>query len=358
MSPPAPPFSCSYSPNMPELLWDLNCSLAITTYQAGKLVILSAPTKNELIQLPRTFDKPMGIALSGNRLGIATKDEIHVFADSPNHAAEYPENPKSYDHIYIPRSTHYCGTLDIHDLTWHNNKMIAVTTAFSCISEINDEYNFKPIWHPKFISSINPEDRCHLNGLAIQNNELKYASALGDTDTPQGWRENKHKGGIIIDIPSGETIIRDLAMPHSPRVYNDKLYFLLSATGQLVQGNPENGSCEVVNEFNGFVRGLAKHGDYLFIGLSRIRENSSAFRDLPIAKKSLTSGIVVVYLPMGNIVGHIYYKSSVEEIYDVQVLPEMRRPGMMSLQKNVHKTAIVTPDSSFWTMKSAEGNKV
>jgi uncharacterized protein (TIGR03032 family) len=356
MKQPVPPFTCTYSPNIPELLWDLECTIAITTYQAGKLIFISSASPNDLVQLPRTFNKPMGIAVEGNKIAVATKNEVVVFADSPAHAPGYPESPNTYDHLYIPRSTYYCGDTDTHDLIWGKPGLMAVNTRFCCLSVIDDDYSFKPLWKPSFISELIPEDRCHLNGLTLQDGLPKYVSALGDTNTAQGWREKKKDGGILIDVPTGEIVCRGLAMPHSPRIYNDKLYTLLSATGQLICVDTKTGKYDVVNEFDGFVRGLARCGDYLFVGLSKLREKSSAFADLPIAKKSLNAGIVVVYLPMGSIVGQIKYESSVEEIYDVQIIPNTRRPGMMSLAKETHRRAIVTPDSTFWAITEEEAN--
>ena len=76
-TPPAP-FSCKYSPNLPELLMQLNCTIALTTYQAGKLIFISAVDENNLVQLPRTFDKAMGLALQGDKLAVATKNELVV----------------------------------------------------------------------------------------------------------------------------------------------------------------------------------------------------------------------------------------------------------------------------------------
>ena len=350
MKQPVPPFTCTYSPNLPELLWDLECTMAITTYQAGKLVFISATSPNDLVQLPRSFDKPMGIAINGKRLGVATKNEVIVFADSPEHAPGYPENPNTYDHLYIPRSTYYSGDTDVHDLIWGKPGMMAVNTRFSCLSLIDDEYSFKPFWKPSFITEVTPEDRCHLNGLTLQDGMPKYISALGNSNISQGWRENKKNGGVIIDVPTGEIVCSGLSMPHSPRIYNGKLYTLLSATGQLVCIDVKTGKYDVINEFDGFVRGLAQCGDYLFVGLSKLREKSSSFADLPIAKKSLYSGVVVVYLPMGSIVGHLRYESSVEEIYDVQIIPNCRRPGIMNLAKESHRRAIVTPGNTFWAM--------
>ena len=78
------PFSCSYTANVPELLMKLNCSLAISTYQAGKVIFLSPKNEDQLIQLPRTFEKPMGIALleDPDKMALACKDEVIVFANA------------------------------------------------------------------------------------------------------------------------------------------------------------------------------------------------------------------------------------------------------------------------------------
>jgi uncharacterized protein (TIGR03032 family) len=351
---PVPPFTCTYTPNIPELIWDLECTIAITTYQAGKLIFMSATSPTDFVQLPRTFNKPMGIAVEGNKLAVASKSEVSVFADSPAHAPAYPEMPNTYDHLYVPRATYFSGDIDTHDLIWGKPGLMAVNTRFSCLSTIDDDYSFKPLWKPSFISELVPEDRCHLNGLTLQDGMPKYVSALGDTNVMGGWRERKKDGGIIMDVPTGEIVCSGLAMPHSPRIYNNKLYTLLSATGELICIDPQTGKYDVVNQFDGFVRGMAKCGDYLFIGLSKLREKSSAFADLPIAKKSLSAGIVVVYLPMGSIVGQIKYESSVEEIYDVQIIPNTRRPGMMSLAKETHRRAITTPSDTFWALSEEE----
>ena len=123
-----------------------------------------------------------------------------------------------------------------------------------------------------------------------------------------------------MDVPSGEIVLGGLPMPHSPRVYDGKLYLLLSATGELVCAEPETGRYEVVAQLPGFVRGMARYGDYLFVGLSKLRKTSSTFAMLPISDQAVFSGIVVVSLSEGRIVEHLTYETGVKEIYDVQVL--------------------------------------
>jgi hypothetical protein len=52
-------------------------------------------------------------------------------------------------------------------------------------------------------------------------------------------------------------------MPHSSRLYDGRLYMLFLATGELVEVKPESGSYDVVTGLHGFVRGMARYGDYL-----------------------------------------------------------------------------------------------
>lgn len=341
------PFSCNYTPNLPELLLSLNCTIAVTTYQAGKVIFFSATDANGLIQLPRDFRKAMGMTIKDRRLAVATKDEIVVLADAGGLARNYaPQN--NYDALYLPRAVYYTGEVDIHDMEWGQHGLYAVNTRFSCLSVINDHYSFQPIWKPPFVTQFTPQDLCHLNGMCLQNDQPKYVTMLGKTTTPKGWRENILRGGLVMDVVTNEIVLNDLAMPHSPRLYDGELYVLLSANGEIVKVDVQRGTYEVVTRLSGFVRGMAKHGDYLFVGLSKLRKNASVFRNLPIVEKAIYSGIEVIYLPTGNSVGHIRYQTSVEEIYDVQIVPR-QRPGVLNHLTDEHRRALNTPQFDFWT---------
>ena len=354
MSVTLPPFSCTHSPNLPELLWELKFTIAITTYQAGKVVFFSATGPEGLIQLPRNFEKAMGMAFDNGRMAIATKNEVVVLANSTALAPNYGLQPNTYDGLFIPRATYYSGEIDLHDMAWGKEGLIAVNTRFSCLSRIDDEFSFKPIWKPYFISDLVPHDRCHMNGMVMVDGKPKYITALGVTDSPKGWRPGVETGGILMDVESNQIITNNLPMPHSPRIYNGKLYVLLSATGELACVDLNSGKYEVITKFNGFVRGMAKHGDFLFIGLSKLRQNSSTFRDLPIAKKALQCGISVVHLPTGNEIGFLKYENSVEELYDIQILPGMRKPAILNTETEEHRRALVTPTDGFWSSAEPE----
>ncbi len=341
------PFDCKYNPQFAELLTKLNISLAISTYQTGKVIFISPHSNDKIIQLPRTFPNAMGMAVNEENLAVATKSELVVLKNCSNLAKIYPNKKNTYDSLYMPRATYHTGYLALHDMDFIDNSIVAVNTLFSCLSYINQNQSFTPFWQPPFISSLLPDDKCHLNGMAVENNEIKYLTALGSTDLKQGWRENKTTGGILMEYPSGKIILSGLSMPHSPRIYDGKLYLLNSAQGELIEVNPKTGSSEIVVNIGGFARGMSKIGNYLFIGVSKLRHNSDVFSDLPIAKTSY-AGVVAVHLPSKTIVSKLEYIMSVDEIYDVKILQNKTRPNILNSDSELLKAAITFDDKYFW----------
>ncbi len=345
------PFSCQYTPQVPELLARLNCTLAISTYQAGKLIFISAKDEHSLVQLPRTFSKPMGIAYDGtsDKLALATKKEIVLFANSNDLATHYPPNPNTYDGLYMPRLTYHTGPLDIHDLHFgKDQRLFAVNTLFSTVVELTQDYNFTPYWTPSFITELVSEDRCHLNGMAMMNGLPKYCTAFNTGNSHQSWRENVTTSGVVFDVESSEVISNNLGMPHSPMLHNNQLYLLQSAKGELSQIDTNNGRSNPILKVDAFLRGMDLYGDYLFIGMSKLRKNSSTFSKLPFADKAQEAGILIVHLPTGSIAGKITYLTSVDEIYDIKVLPEKTRPNILNTSTPRHTEGLMIPNATFW----------
>ncbi len=345
------PFSCQYSSQVPELLLRLNCTIALSTYQAGKLIFLSPKDENSLVQLPRTFPNPMGLAEDRvkDKLALACKDEVLVFSNSPSLAAYYPKSPGKYDSMYLPRAAYFTGPLDIHDLSFGNKgELFAVNTLFSCIIKVSEDYSFIPYWIPSFIDEMVSEDRCHLNGMAMVNGLPKYVTAFNKGNSFQSWREDITKTGVVVDVESNEIVADGLAMPHTPRLFGKDLYVLLSAKGELVKIDVNTGKYDVVFKTDGFVRGMSLYRDYLFIGLSKLRKNSSTFGKLDFADKAKYSGIIIIHLPTGSVAGKITYLSSVDEIYDVHILSDKIRPNILNTLSPEYKDGLMTPVATYW----------
>src|SRR6516162_162824 len=77
------PFRYAYTANFPALLESLGISLFISTYQAGKLIVVRA-TENGLSTLLRSFNQAMGIAIDAHRLALGVREGIWTFRNAPD----------------------------------------------------------------------------------------------------------------------------------------------------------------------------------------------------------------------------------------------------------------------------------
>ena len=171
-------------------------------------------------------------------------------------------------------------------MAWIGDDVWFVNTRFSCLCTRSHNYSFQPRWRPPFITELAPEDRCHLNGLCVIDDRIKYVSALGESNEPGGWRKNKRDGGLLMDVETNEVITRGLSMPHSPRWYRGRLWVLNSGEGGLGFIDPRTGRYESVAELPGFTRGFDFVGPLAFIGLSQVRE-SAIFSGIKIAERPM-----------------------------------------------------------------------
>jgi uncharacterized protein (TIGR03032 family) len=324
------------------LLHQLQASLLVTTYQANKLLVARA-AGDGLSTLVRTFDQPMGLAADARGMTIGTRTQVWTLRNAPDIAPRI-EPAGQHDACYLPRSCHVTGDIRVHEIAWVGDELWIVNTRFSCLCTLHPDYSFVPRWQPPFITALAAEDRCHLNGLAVIDGRPKYATALGESDAPNGWRPNKPHGGIVMDIPSGAIVVRGLSMPHSPRWHDGKFWLLESGTGRLVLIEPATGQWQTVIELPGFTRGLTLVGPYAFIGLSKIRE-TSAMSGVPLAERrgELKCGVAVVDLRTGQLAAMLEFQTAVEEIFDVQLLPGVRFPEIVGFQKEAIQHTFVVP---------------
>ncbi len=341
-------FQAQFTADVPKILNELGCVLAISTYQAGKLVFIGAKSDTGLYQIPVSFKKPMGIALDKNKMAVATLEEVQVFSYSESLAKSFPDNPSTFDRLYFPRATFYSGATDLHDIHFGKGGLWAVNTKFCCLQTFDMNYSFRPRWKPPFITELLPEDRCHLNGMAMVDSQPRYVTALSQTDIKGGWREHITKTGIVMTVPEGEVILDGLAMPHSPRIIDGDLYLLMSATGEVIKVDVEKRTYESKIKLGGFIRGLAYSGDYLFVGQSKVRKSSKTFSKLPVSEMADHAGIIIVDRRDWKVVGELKYDSTVEEIYDVQVLENVNKPGLFRVEDERHRRGLMIPGFSFW----------
>ena len=344
----APPQSVEFhytqTDSFAALLQQLGASLLVSTYQANKLIAVRA-SGSGLSTLVRTFDRPMGLAVDSGRLAIGTRKEIWFLRNAPDIAPQI-EPAGTHDACFLPRTSHVTGDIGVHEIAWAGEELWLVSTRFSCLCTLDPDYSFVPRWRPPFITALAAEDRCHFNGLALVAGQPGFVTALGTTDTRDGWRADKPHGGCIMDVPSGEFVTRGLSMPHSPRWHDNRLWVLESGTGSVVHVDRATGQRETVAQLPGFARGMAMVGPWAFVGLSKIRP-TSAMDGVPLAtrRNELKCGIAVIDLRSGQTAAFLEFQTAVEEIFDVQILPGLRFPEVMGFQKDAINHTFVVPQS-------------
>ena len=228
--------ACHAAPGFQDWLARAGGAVAVSTYQAGKVAMIGWDGR-QVTLLMREFDKPLGLTACGDRLAVATRHDLWVLANSPLLAHDYlPTEPGRYDALYLPRATYHTGDLHTHDVAILGDEIWLAATRFSCLAKVSYDFSFLPVWKPRFVTDLVPEDRCHLNGIAVRDGRPRYVTALGTTDTPGAWREQKATGGVLIDVDNDEIILGGLAMPHSPRWHDGRLWLLNSGAGELLVG--------------------------------------------------------------------------------------------------------------------------
>ena len=347
--------ACECSNGFTEWLSTAPGAVAVSTYQAGKLALIGWDGRQASL-LMRQFDKPMGMAQRGNSLALATRHEVTLFADAPLLAPDYLDDASGrgrYDALFLPRVTYHTGDLNVHDLAFGREGLWIVNTRFSCLAGLSQEHCFIPRWKPPFVSELAPEDRCHLNGLALVDGEPKYVTALGTTDQPGQWRDRKANGGVLLEVPSGQTVLEGLSMPHSPRWHAGAVWFLNSGAGELCRYVPGESRHTVVTTLPGYLRGLCIAGNFALVGLSRIRERH-IFGGLPVLERfaDLQCGVALIELASGREVGRFEFTSGCTELFEVQFVPGPRRPMIVNLQMEAARQAFPAPDFSYWLRPS------
>ena len=334
-----------HTSTFPELLHQAGCSVVISTYQAGKLILLrpDGPSLNtHFVSLP----KPMGVAYAQGRLSVGSGAQVVDYFNMNNVGPKVPP-ANTHDSAFIPRRTHTTGDIDIHEMGFDaEGELWLVNTKMSCLCTLDLHHSVVPRWRPPFISGYDLTDRCHLNGLAMRNGEPRYVTALGTSDEPAGWRHNKAFGGMLMDVQSAEFICEGLSMPHSPRWYRDRLWVLESGAGQLVMIDPKNGAKTVIAEVPGFCRGIDFIDRYALIGLSQVRE-TAVFAGLPLTQREQDRkcGVWIVDIETGQTVGFLVFSEGVQEIFSVQVLP-WRYPALLDATDPLVTTSFSIPDAA------------
>ena len=348
----------SMSPGFVGLMGRLNISVALTSYQSGKFYLLGRNPQGGLMVNERLFQKAMGLCVAGDTLILATLFQIQRFENILN-KGQFINH--THDACYVPRITYTTGVLDAHDVgLLDNGKVVFVNTHYNCLATTSPRNSFTPIWKPPFISQIIAEDRCHLNGMAMDKGKPRYVTAVSQSNTIDGWRDRRADGGVVVDVESGKVVCNGLSMPHSPRMFKNKLWLLNSGTGQLGTVNIKKKEFQPTVFCPGFARGLAFHGRYAFVGLSKPRysrfEGLALDAKLKEADSEAWCGIQIIDLENGACVEWFRIDGAISEVYDVAVVPGFACPMSLGFASDDIK-GLITHDELDTTILHSQEEK-
>ena len=196
-------FALTTSPHFSESLARIGTSIAFSTYQAGKVFFLGVQQNGRLSVFERTFERCMGIGVApgARSFTLATLYQLYRFDNVVPPGSKHDDN----DAVFVPHRSWITGELDVHDIgILPDGNPVFVATLFGCIATVSEHHSFKPLWRPPFVDRLVPEDRCHLNGLAMLDGEPRYVTAVGRPNVSDGWRDQRAGGGMLIDIKTND----------------------------------------------------------------------------------------------------------------------------------------------------------
>ncbi|OYX86505.1 MAG: TIGR03032 family protein [Rhizobiales bacterium 17-65-6] len=335
------------APAVPPQTTDLTCSrgfgawlaqhrvsLAFSSYQSGQLFLIGRLPSGAVSFHQRDFERAMGLWWEPGRLFLASMVQIWRLE---NVLGPHERANAHFDQLFVPRTARITGDVDAHEMVVEaNGRVVFVNTKYSCLATFSLSHSFKPLWKPKFVSRLAAEDRCHLNGLALENGRVRYVTAVSETDVVDGWRPHRAGGGVVIRVEDDAVVARGFSMPHSPRVHDGALYVLDSGRGYLVRVDPVTGAKQDVAFCPGFMRGLAFHDNHAIVTLSLPRNLN--FHGLPIEEEIARRGgepwcgVQIINLATGDVVEWIRLDGAIRELFDVVAMPGVECPMGVPLQ--------------------------
>jgi uncharacterized protein (TIGR03032 family) len=303
-------------------------SLAFTSYQTGQLFLVGTQADGTVSFNQQNFSRAMGVCWRPGRLYLGSLFQVWRLE---NMLRPGELGNKKFDAVLVPRNAQTTGDIDIHEVgVDKDGRVLFVNTKYSCLATLDLTHSFKPVWKPPFISRLAPEDRCHLNGMAMAEGEVRYVTAVSRSDVLTGWRARRHEGGVLIDVRDDRIVTDQLSMPHSPRVVGDQVYALDSGRGRIIRIDPSSGAKTDIAFCPGFLRGLAIHNGFAIATVSKPRDGTFKGLSLDGELKSRDAeawcGVLVVNLANGDIVEWIRLEGHITELFDVTAMPGILCP--------------------------------
>lgn len=327
-------FSSSATPSFLQFLQIFHISIAVTSYDCQRLIVLRQKNDNiDTLLVPAA--RPRGLAIKDNKLTIAAYTEIINYYRYDQLSADMADKiDLQSDSLFVPRNSHITGEINAHDIAWGDGGLWLVNSRFSCICTLQPDLSFKPRWWPMFLDGPTGDGAAHLNCMAMLDGKPAYATCFGPFSEGRSWRDEiSLDTGLLIDVQNNQVVMEGLCMPHSPKVYEGKVYVCNSGYGTVMCYDPVTKTAETLLEVQGFTRALTFYKHYMIVCCSKFRTSERA-APLPVALKYQEShaGIYIVDMTDLSIVAYCRFDGDVSQLYDVAVIEQSVQPEILGLQ--------------------------
>lgn len=290
----------------------------MTTYNSGRLLVLAAP-EGRLRWRAWRFERPMGLAVEGDRAALAVREEVLRFS------ARQTESGGRL------RQVGQCetGRVDTHEVAIVGSRVLFANTRANCVARAKPGGGYAVRWRPSFVDPELRRDQCHMNGLGVRDGELATVTLFGRSDQPRGWRTDaRYSSGELMAVADESTLAGGLCMPHSPRWHDGRWWLCDSGRGTLCRVS--DSKAEPIAELPGFTRGLCIVGGYALVGRSRFRdEHVLDTKRITGRTQTPRSGVSLVDLASGKEVGGVDFLRGGREVFEVTLLPGLPRPRLV-----------------------------
>jgi hypothetical protein len=227
-------------------------------------------------------------ALSGDSALLLLDLETGSYKNVLHHAVNFASLQSTRDHVYLLRSeiadtavlqvydrTGLVGLrrvedcCDAHGMALIGSEIAVCSTGTNQIIFLDQNGTEKRRWSPDDSAE---GDSWHLNSLAVHENHL-WATCFGRFPLFRGWNGHTHDAGMLIDVPSGRTVIDNLTAPHDPRGLNGG-WLINEAGAARTMFFPTHGKPQLIAQFNDFTRGLLVFPQFFVIATSGHRHQA------------------------------------------------------------------------------------
>ncbi len=232
------------------------------------------------------------------------------------------------------RSWFLPGSLDIHEVAMLDGNVVFTATGHNFLAQLLNDGGWKRLWWPRALDGLEarvgrrPFDQRYfqLNGVAVGGglDQFLFTAFSDETTGPKPWKAGygPRQKGVVFSGGTREVVARGFTCPHSVR-WRDGIPWVCDS-GYGTVGYLRGSEYTPVLTVPGFTRGLAFHGGYGFVGLSKVIPKYEAYAPGIVADDS-ACGVVAFEAATGKEVGRLVWPEGYQ-VFDVQLLAGIAKP--------------------------------